>query len=236
MNTTLKAYLEIWRVSNLPTVWTNVIAACVLATGSLPEIFWRLLLANSCFYIAGMTLNDWCDIEYDRIHRPQRPIPSGRISERAALSMAMIMFGIGLGLLFFGTPYLSGALAGIALIVTIVAYDLYHKQSAWSVLLMASCRALIFVNVSLALTNELSQFILLLGSLQFCYVIALSLVARYENSSTATDLGSRIPAMLAGISVLDGAALGLLVAWPWLALGVAGALLTSFCQRYIRGD
>jgi 4-hydroxybenzoate polyprenyltransferase len=232
----LKAYLEIWRVTNLPTVWTNVIAACVLATGSVSAPIWILLLANSCFYIAGMTLNDWCDVDYDRKNRPMRPIPSGRISERTALNMTLMMFGIGLGLLFIGTPYFSGTLAGIALITTIIAYDLRHKQSSWSVLLMALCRALIFVNVSLALRNELAPFVLLLASLQFCYVIAISLVARYENSRVASEADSWVPGMLAGISLLDGAALALFISFHWLALGFAGALLTSFSQRYIRGD
>ncbi len=56
---TLKDYLTLCRVSNLPTVWTNVLAAGLLAGGPfMPAPFFMLALALSCFYLAGMSLNE----------------------------------------------------------------------------------------------------------------------------------------------------------------------------------
>src|SRR6185369_9807591 len=93
---TVKAYLDLCRVSNLPTVWTNVLAACLLATGAFAAGTVFLLAGSlSCFYLGGMVLNDLCDRDYDRINRPSRPIPAGRISIGAAGGLAFLLFAAG---------------------------------------------------------------------------------------------------------------------------------------------
>ena len=47
-----------------------------------------LACSSVCLYWAGMAANDWADRELDAVERPERPIPSGRISPRAALGVA----------------------------------------------------------------------------------------------------------------------------------------------------
>ena len=78
----LRTLLILGRVSNLPTVWTNVLAGWFLAGGDWSlEIVW-LAAGISLLYVAGMTLNDAFDASWDREHAPERPIPSGAIAER----------------------------------------------------------------------------------------------------------------------------------------------------------
>ena len=67
-----------------------------------------LLLASACLYSAGMVWNDYFDVEQDRRDRPFRPIPSGRVSPRMALSLGLAL--ICLGLLFAGLGGRSGRL------------------------------------------------------------------------------------------------------------------------------
>ena len=59
----LKPYLELCRISNLPTVWINTLAAYIISGGgfSLVKIF-LLLLAMSLMYCGGMAMNDWLDL------------------------------------------------------------------------------------------------------------------------------------------------------------------------------
>ena len=57
----LRAYLLLARVSNLPTVWTNVLAAYVIAEAPLTSMP-TAMLALSLFYTAGMFLNDVADV------------------------------------------------------------------------------------------------------------------------------------------------------------------------------
>jgi 4-hydroxybenzoate polyprenyltransferase len=233
---TIKAYLDLCRVSNLPTVWTNVLAGGLLASGQfVPASFLLLAVALSFFYLAGMSLNDICDVEHDRLHRPSRPIPAGRVSLRAAGILTVALFATGM-LLLIAAPHLSGAAAGVLLLLAIVAYDLRHKGNPFSVLLMASCRFLVFVVTSLALTGQLSLWVLVAGGVQFVYVVTISLVARHENSRATSFPFPVVPAMLAGISLLDGIVLAILFSFPWLLAGVAGSLLTWAGQRHVRGD
>ncbi len=234
--TTIKPYLDLCRVSNLPTVWTNVLASCLLASGQFVLPTYALLaLALSCFYVAGMSLNDVCDVEHDRLNRPARPIPAGRVSLRAATILTTALFTAGM-LILAAAPHLGGAAAGILLLLAIVAYDFHHKGNPFSVLLMAACRLLVFIVVSLAVSGQVSKWVLVAGGVQFFYVVTISLVARYENSRATHFSFPVIPAMLAGISLLDGILMAVLFAFPWLLAGVAGALLTWAGQRYVRGD
>lgn len=44
---------------------------------------------------AGNAINDYFDVDVDRINRPRRPIPSGRVSKRGALAFSLGLFIIG---------------------------------------------------------------------------------------------------------------------------------------------
>lgn len=44
---------------------------------------------------AGNAINDYFDIDIDRINKPERPIPSGKIGLRTALYFSLALFGIG---------------------------------------------------------------------------------------------------------------------------------------------
>ena len=81
----LGVWLRLGRVSNLPTVWSNVLAALALSGGlsqaaGIPALHVALLAAAfSLFYVGGMYLNDAFDRHIDARERPQRPIPSGQV-------------------------------------------------------------------------------------------------------------------------------------------------------------
>jgi geranylgeranylglycerol-phosphate geranylgeranyltransferase len=49
---------------------------------------------------AGNAVNDYFDYQIDRVNRPNRPIPSGRIKRKTALRLSVSLFGIGIILSF----------------------------------------------------------------------------------------------------------------------------------------
>ena len=57
-------------------------------------------LAMALLAAAGNMHNDVIDLPIDRINRPDRPLPSGRIAPRAALAVASITFAAALALAF----------------------------------------------------------------------------------------------------------------------------------------
>ena len=188
----MRAWLEILRISNLPTVWTNVLVGAVLSVAvarpSNPEIVPGLVIAivaGSCLYLAGMVFNDVFDVAIDRRERPGRPIPSGRISRNAAAAFGTVLLAIGIGL-----PWLHGVIAGgiaTGIGLMLLAYDALHARTAWSVLLMGGCRAGLYV-LGMACLNEPSGvdaddgllLAVIVGGVAAIHVAAFSMVARDE--------------------------------------------------------
>jgi 4-hydroxybenzoate polyprenyltransferase len=144
----LRPWLELARISNLPTVWTNVTAAWLLAGGAWNgdlgqrlQLAW-LLLAGSLLYTGGMILNDAADVRHDREHKKDRPIPSGKISPLAAwiVGLGMMAGGAWVGMY----EAMASLWIILALIAAILFYDLYHKPWPGAVWVMGACRVLLF--------------------------------------------------------------------------------------------
>ena len=229
--------LVLLRVSNLPTVWTNVLAGALLCGAFSWGGFALLAVAVSLFYVGGMALNDLWDREHDRLHRPDRPIPAGLVSAAMARVICVVLFGAGFAALA-AAPSALGLAGGVALLAAIMAYDRVHKTSALGPYLMALCRLLTYPVTALALTGKLSWPVLLGAAAMFIYVLALTLVARAGARSRHRKKSGLplVPLLIAGISLLDGLVLALAVS-PWLLLaGVGGAVLTLLAQRVVPGD
>ncbi len=187
--------LALGRVSNLPTVWTNMLTGVVLAGGQVldPRAV-ALLVALSLFYVGGMYLNDAFDASVDAVERPERPIPAGRIGRRTvfALGFAMLALGI-LVLLWLGFGFEAGtgpwpAVAGAALAAAIVFYDWHHKGNVLSPVVMGLCRVLVYVTAGLVFTATLPAPLLLAAVLLLAYLIGLTYVAKQENLGRVKNL------------------------------------------------
>ncbi len=136
----LGAWAELLRVSALFTVPGDALAGAA-ALGVAPNRGTALALGSSlCLYEAGMALNDWADRDEDAIDRPHRPIPSGRIAPRSALTAAVVLTGAGLALsAAAGRRPLALA---TALAATVWSYDLHLKHTRGGPAAMAAARSL----------------------------------------------------------------------------------------------
>ncbi|OKJ04332.1 prenyltransferase [Streptomyces sp. CB01249] len=137
---TARAWAELLRISALFTVPGDALAGAA-AAGRRPDRSTALAMgASLCLYEAGMALNDWADRDEDAVDRPHRPIPSGRITPRAALTAAGALTGAGLALAArAGRPALTVA---TALAATVWAYDLRLKHTPAGPAAMAAARSL----------------------------------------------------------------------------------------------
>jgi geranylgeranylglycerol-phosphate geranylgeranyltransferase len=69
-----------------------------------------------CSVGAGNTLNDYLDIEVDRINRPDRTLPRGALSPRVALAIAISLFAIAIaGAIFLPRVALAIVILAIAI-------------------------------------------------------------------------------------------------------------------------
>ncbi|MDX6682242.1 MAG: hypothetical protein QOG94_2281 [Solirubrobacteraceae bacterium] len=179
------AWLRLARISNAPTVVSDVVAGAVLADAhaGAPAIA-LVAVAMALFYTAGMIANDVFDLEVDRRARPERPLPSGLVSVRAAACATVALFAIGEGLLL--AVDLSAGLAGLALIALIVLYDAWHKGNGLSPLLMGGCRAMVYVVAALAVAGTPSRAVAGAALLLLAFVVGLTQVAKAEGASVAS--------------------------------------------------
>jgi hypothetical protein len=239
----LRTALRLGRVSNLPTVWTNTLAAAVLAgaTGFGAE-FAVMLAAFSLFYTGGMFLNDAFDAQYDAATRPERPIPSGEVSQRAVYGWGYGMMAAGIALLAvvgLGLGARTGlwpALAGLALAAVITYYDWHHKGNVFSPVVMGLCRMLVYVAAGLCITLAAPAALWAGAVLMLCYLIGLTYVAKQENLGSVENLW---PLLFLAAPVGYGAWLAL--AQP--AVGLFWLLFTAwilvalwFLRRRAKGD
>lgn len=102
---------------------------------------WLLPLASVFLYSGGMALNDYADRALDAVERPERPIPSGRISAPRALAVASGALAAGLGMAAAGGGRRAVAVAA-PLTAAICLYNLAAKSTPAGPLSMAACRGL----------------------------------------------------------------------------------------------
>ena len=183
----LRTLLDLARISNLPTVWSNVLAGAVLGAAldtARPRALSVVVagIAGSLLYSGGMFLNDAFDAEIDARERPERPIPSGRVGRTSVFVMGFFMLVAALGLLV-ACSALTSALAGLAIAVGVVVYDRFHKGVFWSPVVMGFCRAGLYAMGALAVVPFLESHVLLSALGLLLYVVGLTHVARFENAS-----------------------------------------------------
>jgi 4-hydroxybenzoate polyprenyltransferase len=179
-------YLRLGRVSNLPTVWTNVLAAGALSGVALDtRSVVVLVVAMSLFYVGGMYLNDAFDRHVDAHERPERPIPAGRIDVTEVFSIGFGLLGVGCLVLLAGVPgvalpHWAPFTSGIVLAATITYYDVRHKRDPLSPLIMVLCRVLVYVTTALALASRVAPAVLGGAAVLLSYLIGLTYVAKQE--------------------------------------------------------
>jgi len=188
---TLDTALKLGRVSNLPTVWSNVLAALVIAGGDVPSIVTVLMLglSASLLYVGGMYLNDAFDAELDAKERPERPIPAGEVSKGTVQTLGFGMLaagvgGVGLHTAVVGTGTYAAVLAAAATVALIVVYDLWHKGNPIGPAIMGLCRVGVYALSALSVAPTLTEPVLYGGGLLLLYVLGLTYVAKHENSGT----------------------------------------------------
>lgn len=177
----LGGHLELSRISNLPTVVTNVATGATLAGGLyFDEQTGLLLAAMLLFYFAGMYLNDVFDVGFDRENRPERPIPSGRVSRREAGSVGGFFLVAAVALVVLAAPRALGF--ALAMAALILVYNSWHHGNPIASWVMGSIRGMIYVTVCYALGGALTLTEVVPAVLLALYIVGLTAMASAETN------------------------------------------------------
>lgn len=130
----MNPYLEIIRPGNdILAVIAILLMAVISGVFDIP-----VLLACAVVFIItgfGNAINDYFDDKIDAINKPERPIPSGRISLRAAGYYSLALFVIGI-ILAFSIGLIPGLIAlTSALLMFYYAYRLKRKMLIGNILI-----------------------------------------------------------------------------------------------------
>lgn len=180
--------LRLTRPANLPTAVADILAGVALAgifrvpAGAgiaLATPWWNTLyvvMASICLYAGGVVLNDVFDADLDRVERPERPIPVGTVSVRAAALFGSILLLLGVSLAFLVHP--GTALIATLLLFFILLYDAYLKKfTIWGPLNMGVCRGLNLL-MGMSVMGWVTQW--WYGLIPLVYIFAITLISRGE--------------------------------------------------------
>lgn len=129
MEDKLKAVLKLVRPRNMAISFLGVVVGMLLVSNTTAVEFKVFLAAVSAMLIlgGGNALNDYYDVDADRVNRPQRPITSGMIKRENARLISILLFLAGISIAFFINHYcllLAVINSGI-----LAAYAKYSKKA-----------------------------------------------------------------------------------------------------------
>ncbi len=185
-----KTLVDILRLRNgLMSFLGVLIAAEIVLYGGQIMLPIKVIIAGisaALITSAGNIINDYFDFEIDRVNRPERPIPSGRVSRSDALMLSFALFMIGLGLAKYVNIYCL-ALAGLNSILLIVYGKYSKKMFILSNLIVSYLVASIFIFGALSIVNIVDfdstgiKLVALLSSCSFIITLSREIIKDVED-------------------------------------------------------
>jgi UbiA prenyltransferase family len=194
----LSTLLRLGRISNVPTVWTNVLAGSVIAGGiGQSDGVVLVAIAMTAFYVGGMYLNDFFDRAIDARDRPGRPIDAGEIGASSVMLIGFGLLAAGIALMIAFGP--GAVLCSLLLAGVIVLYDVWHKGNRLSPVVMGLCRALVYIGTGIAIAGGISNATIIGAAALACHVAGITYAAKQESLDR---VGNLWPLVLLAIPLL----------------------------------
>ncbi len=160
----LKYYLELMRLKNCLTAFFGTFVAGLIGSNfNIFDYFYPILLSSTVVYLIcayGNVLNDIYDVDIDKINKPERPLPSKKVSLKEAWLFSLILLLIGLILSLFNIWCFI-----VALFNSIVLYlyaKKYKKNKIIGNIMVAYLTGSIFLFGGISVNNIRTMVILFL--------------------------------------------------------------------------
>lgn len=197
-----------------------VVAGELLGLGALPTATQSVVGFLVGFLVSGaqMVFNDYFDIGVDAVNRPERPLPSGRVTPNEALVFAGVLSVAG----FAASALLS--LASLALVIVVwvvgVMYNWRFKEAGLLGNLMVSFSvAMTFVLGGVGVTGLAKGVVLVFGASAFVFDLS------EEISSGVMDAAGDEKRSVRSLARVKGRAFAMRVSFVLLATFVALSLV-----------
>lgn len=182
----LFSFLTLMRPANVVTALADIAAGLAISgflTADDPISDWKkalfLFLSTIGLYGGGVVLNDVFDAPLDAVERPERPIPSGKVSlkEGATLGAGLLILGI----IFAALAGFPSFWIALATAIFVIIYDKWAKHSKiLGPLTMGICRGLnLLLGMSL-LIHDLSAMMWSICLIPVFFIAAITLTSQGE--------------------------------------------------------
>jgi 4-hydroxybenzoate polyprenyltransferase/geranylgeranylglycerol-phosphate geranylgeranyltransferase len=219
------AYLEMARPYTLFHAGTLCLAAGLVAAQGHISAGRALLiwLTPTVGWLAGLATSDYHDRQLDRVAKPMRPIPSGRVGEREAfrLMVGLIVAGF-VGALLLG--WRTFALAWLVMILGVAYARTFKAKGFLGHFDRGLLAGLTVLFGSIAATGGVPSRMWLLVALFFCHDSATNLLGAVRDLEGDRAAGYQTAPVRYGVAVSGAIAGGLMLLW--MAIGLAFALST----------
>ena len=168
-------------VTSVADVLAGVAIAGVFSTSVFSDHLSAILMlcfSTACLYGGGIVFNDVFDAELDKIERPERAIPSGRISlRRATIFGSTLLFA---GVIAAGMVSSISALLAAGISFFALLYNKISKHHPFAgPLNMGICRGLnLLLGISI-ITASLTQWYFL-AVVPIVYIFSITMISRGE--------------------------------------------------------
>ena len=163
-----KSAISLIRPINSVMVGIGILVGEVIAYAGIPPLK-HIILGFLVGFLASsgiMALNDYFDIEIDKINAPRRPIPCGKISPKKALALGVSLVLLAI-LLAFLESFLAGIFASITLLLDVL-YDASLKRTGFiGNLIVSYSVAAPFIYGALALSRPIDSLIIAISLMAF---------------------------------------------------------------------
>ena len=225
----MRAWLELVRLPNLPTVLGDPLSGYALALastgGGMTVGPGRAIGAALLFYTAGLVWNDVADRTADARERPERPLPSGRVSHRTAAVVGSVWALTGLVLAWWAGP--ACGLTALCLLGLVLVYDfVLRRGSRLGCLNMGLCRgaSLLLGAACVGGGAWRAPAVLFAAAAVTAYVTVVTALAARETGNGPVGRLSRLPSVAAAVGLLLFSLSGIRLVPAAVLAGVAAVL------------
>lgn len=217
-NSSFRALFRLLRFELSFAAGACVVLGEVLAFGGLPSLHQGLagFLGVFCVAASVLALNDWFDVETDRINAPSRPLPAGLVSKRDALALS-----VAVALLGCASAAMIGFTAFVAACAMLALGVLYNwklkKFGFFGNLAVGLSVGMCFVFGGIAVGNPFEPMVLFLAVMTMFVDLGEEIAADALDVEGDRRTGSR------SLAVIFGARQAMRISASVFALVIAGS-------------
>ncbi|MCK4310648.1 MAG: UbiA family prenyltransferase [Methanomicrobia archaeon] len=184
----MKAIFELIRPLTSLMAGLAVLISALVAVGlNITSYFINIVLAFFVVFLftaSGNALNDYFDIEIDKISHPERPLPSGKITRSNALIFSIVTFGIAIFISLFINS-ICFFIAVFALVLQLCYEKFFKKKGIFGNITISFLTALAFFFGGAAVNH--ADVTIVLGLLAFFSILGREIIKDIEDMKGDID-------------------------------------------------